>query len=283
MKIGIFDSGIGGLTVFRQLMKKLPNSDYVYLGDTARLPYGIKSRKTVIEYSIKNTQFLINKGCDLIVIACNTASAFAYDILRKKLLTRRTILLLLLSIPFVNQIKATSSNCKKTPPQSKGPFYKIPSKIFNNDMTNNGKAIGKKIKVYGKILDNKCKPITNASLDIWQANSFGKYNHKADLSRSRKDNDFFGYMRLLSNEKGEYNFNTILPGSYKVSKDFTRTPHIHFKVTSKQKQLTTQMYFKGNKMNKKDFLFKNTYNNNVLEASIDKSFSNLTYKFDIII
>ena len=84
MKIGIFDSGIGGLTVFRQLMKKLPNSDYVYLGDTARLPYGIKSRKTVVEYSIKNTQFLINKGCDLIVIACNTASAFAYDILRKK-------------------------------------------------------------------------------------------------------------------------------------------------------------------------------------------------------
>ena len=46
--------------------------------------------------------------------------------------------------PFVNQIKATSSNCKKTPPQSTGPFYKVPSKIFNNDMTNNGKAIGKK-------------------------------------------------------------------------------------------------------------------------------------------
>ena len=192
-------------------------------------------------------------------------------------------MLLLLSIPFVNQTKATSSNCKKTPQQSKGPFYKVPSKIFNNDMTNNGKAIGKKIKVYGKILDNKCKPITNAILDIWQANSFGKYNHQADLSESRKDNDFYGYMRLLSNEKGEYNFNTILPGSYKVSKDLTRTPHIHFKVTSKQKQLTTQMYFKGNKMNKNDFLFKNTYNNNALEASIDETFSNLTYRFDIII
>ena len=192
-------------------------------------------------------------------------------------------MLLLLNASFVNQIKATSSNCKNTPPQSTGPFYKVPSKIFNNDMTNKGKAIGKRIKLYGKILDNKCKPITNAILDIWQANSFGKYNHQADLSESRKDNDFYGYMRLLSNEKGEYNFYTILPGSYKVSKDLTRTSHIHFKVTSKQKQLTTQMYFKGNKMNKKDFLFKNTYNNNALEASIDKSFSNLTYKFDIII
>ena len=190
---------------------------------------------------------------------------------------------LLLNTPFINQINAAGSNCKKTPPQSKGPFYKIPSKILNNDMTNNGKAIGKRIKVYGKILDNKCKPVTNAILDIWQANSFGKYNHQADLSKSRKDNDFYGYMRLQSNEKGEYNFHTILPGSYKVSKDLTRTPHIHFKVTNNKKQLTTQMYFEGNEMNNKDFLFKNTNNNSILEAVIDKSFSKLTYKFDIII
>ena len=86
-------------------------------------------------------------------------------------------MLLLLNASLVSQIKATNINCKNTPPQSTGPFYKIPPKIFNNDMTNNGKAIGKKIKVYGKILDNKCKPVTSAILDIWQANSFGKYNH----------------------------------------------------------------------------------------------------------
>jgi protocatechuate 3,4-dioxygenase beta subunit len=150
-------------------------------------------------------------------------------------------------------------------------------------MTNNGKASGKRIKVYGKVLDNKCKPITNAVLDIWQANSFGKYNHQADLSESRKDNDFYGYIRLESNKEGEYSFNTILPGSYKVSKDLIRTPHIHFKVTNNQKQLTTQMYFKGNEMNNKDFLFKSTYNNSALEASIDESSNNLTYKFNIII
>jgi protocatechuate 3,4-dioxygenase beta subunit len=90
-------------------------------------------------------------------------------------------------------------------------------------------------------------------------------------------------MRLLSNERGEYSFNTILPGSYRVSKDLIRTPHIHFKVTNNKKQLTTQMYFKGNEMNNKDFLFKNTNNNSSLEASIDESLSKLTYKFDIII
>lgn len=192
-------------------------------------------------------------------------------------------MLLLLNAPFVNLIKANSTNCKITPPQSTGPFYKEPSKIFNNDMTNNGKAIGKRIKVYGKVLNNKCKPISNAVLDIWQANSFGKYNHQADLSESRKDNEFYGYMRLLSNERGEYSFNTILPGSYRVSKDLIRTPHIHFKVTNNKKQLTTQMYFKGNEMNNKDFLFKNTNNINALEASVDKSLGKLAYKFDIII
>ena len=192
-------------------------------------------------------------------------------------------MLLLLNVPFINQIKTTNINCKNTPPQSTGPFYKVPSKIFNNDMTNNGKAIGKKIKVYGKVLDNKCKPIANAVLDIWQANSFGKYNHQADLSESRKDNDFYGYMRLLSNKKGEYSFNTILPGSYKVSKDLIRTPHIHFKVTKNQKQLTTQMYFKGNEMNKKDFLFINTHNNSALEAGIDKNYSKFTFRFNIVI
>ena len=90
-------------------------------------------------------------------------------------------MLLLLNASFVNLIKATNTNCKNTPLQSTGPFYKVPSKIFNNDMTKNGKAIGKRIKVYGKVLDNKCKPITNATLDIWQANSYGKYNHQADL------------------------------------------------------------------------------------------------------
>ena len=184
---------------------------------------------------------------------------------------------------FVNQIRATNGNCKNTPTQSTGPFYKVPSIIFNNDMTNNGKAIGKKIKVYGKVLNDNCKPITNAVLDIWQANSFGKYNHKADLSKSKKDNNFYGYIRLLSNKNGEYSFYTILPGSYKVSKNLTRTPHIHFKVTNDQKQLTTQMYFKENEMNKNDFLFKNTFNNSALEASIDKSFRHLTYQFDIII
>lgn len=77
--IGIFDSGIGGLTVVRAVMDQLPGYDIIYFGDTARTPYGNKSSRTVIDYSLQNTQFLIDQGATLIVMACNTASSVATD------------------------------------------------------------------------------------------------------------------------------------------------------------------------------------------------------------
>jgi glutamate racemase len=75
--IGVFDSGIGGLTVLRELIDALPAEDFVYLGDTARLPYGTKSNEVIIRYSRENTEFLLAKGIKLLVVACNTASAVA--------------------------------------------------------------------------------------------------------------------------------------------------------------------------------------------------------------
>ncbi len=81
--IGVFDSGIGGLTVFKELRAKLPKVDIIYLGDTARVPYGTKSRETVIRYSNEAARFLFKSGVDLIVVACNTSSALALESLRK--------------------------------------------------------------------------------------------------------------------------------------------------------------------------------------------------------
>lgn len=82
--IGVFDSGIGGLTVVRALMHLLPGQDIVYLGDTARTPYGSKSADTIIRYSLNNTEFLIRRGATMIVIACNTASSYAYEAVRSR-------------------------------------------------------------------------------------------------------------------------------------------------------------------------------------------------------
>jgi glutamate racemase len=84
-RIGIFDSGVGGLTVQRALLGALPAADTVYLGDTARVPYGTKSADTVTQYSLRNARFLLGQEIDLLVVACNTASAVALPALEAAL------------------------------------------------------------------------------------------------------------------------------------------------------------------------------------------------------
>ncbi len=77
--IGVFDSGVGGLTVLRALLERIPNADYLYFGDTARLPYGSKSAATVAHYAVGAVRYLQAQGAELLVIACNTATALALD------------------------------------------------------------------------------------------------------------------------------------------------------------------------------------------------------------
>ena len=77
LPIGVFDSGVGGLTVAREIMRQIPNERIVYFGDTARVPYGSKSKETVTKYSRQIVRFLRTQNVKAIVIACNTASAYA--------------------------------------------------------------------------------------------------------------------------------------------------------------------------------------------------------------
>ncbi len=92
--IGIFDSGIGGLTVFKEISRVLPFENLIYLGDTARVPYGIRSAETVTRYAFECTEFLLKQNIKLLVIACNTASAISLNIIEKKV-----------SIPVIGVIK----------------------------------------------------------------------------------------------------------------------------------------------------------------------------------
>lgn len=92
--IGVFDSGVGGLTVVREIMRQIPNETIVYFGDTARVPYGSKSKKTVITYSRQIVKFLQTKDVKAIVIACNTASAFALETIESEV-----------SIPVIGVVK----------------------------------------------------------------------------------------------------------------------------------------------------------------------------------
>ncbi|GAC1446620.1 MAG: glutamate racemase [Pyrinomonadaceae bacterium] len=83
LPIGIFDSGVGGLTVYRALREQLPHEQFIYLGDTARVPYGTKSLATVERYAVENALFLVSRGIKILVVACNTASALALPCVRE--------------------------------------------------------------------------------------------------------------------------------------------------------------------------------------------------------
>lgn len=85
LPIGIFDSGVGGLTVYRALHDRLPNEHFIYLGDTARVPYGTKSLATVERYALENSEFLASRGIKMLVVVCNTASALALPRIRERI------------------------------------------------------------------------------------------------------------------------------------------------------------------------------------------------------
>ena len=150
--------------------------------------------------------------------------------------------------------------CALTPKESSGPFYPISYPLTSdNDLTyleeKSKKAIGKTIYIKGLVQDEQCKPISQALVEIWQACSTGRYNHPDDRNRAALDPNFQYWGKVTTNEKGEYGFKTIKPGSYPASWFWTRPPHIHFTVYSQNhSRLTTQMYFSDEPLNDKDKL-----------------------------
>ncbi len=110
--IGVFDSGLGGLSVLRALFEKLPNYSYFYLGDTARVPYGDRSPETIFEYTIAAVEFLFKRGCQLVIIACNTASSQALRRLQQEWLIKNYPNRRVLGVirPLVEAVAASNRN-----------------------------------------------------------------------------------------------------------------------------------------------------------------------------
>lgn len=137
--IGVFDSGIGGLTVVKEIMKILPNENIIYFGDTARVPYGSKSEKTIREYSIQNTKFLLSQNVKMIVIACNTSSAIALDEIQS-----------MTNVPVVGVIrpgaKAALSNTSNKKIAVIGTSATITSKSYDKEI----RLLDPSIEVYGR-------------------------------------------------------------------------------------------------------------------------------------
>ncbi|MGH7802436.1 MAG: glutamate racemase [Thermodesulfobacteriota bacterium] len=139
LPIGVFDSGIGGLTVLREIIKKLPNENFIYLGDTARVPYGTKSSQTVIRYSQSNSRFLISTGIKHLVVACNTASAVALPSLRWDF-----------EIPIIGVIEPGARKAVRVTKTGKVGVIGTSSTIKSNAYKKAVENIAPEIKIYSK-------------------------------------------------------------------------------------------------------------------------------------
>jgi protocatechuate 3,4-dioxygenase beta subunit len=151
-----------------------------------------------------------------------------------------------------------------TPEQIMGPFYPIIRPLDHDmDLTvikgKRGHAQGKLIHLTGRVLNSQGKPVGGAKVEIWQANTHGRYDHPTDTNPAPLDPNFQGYGVLVTDAEGRYRFKTIKPGAYPINPanpSNVRPPHIHFDVIGAKDRLVTQMYFPDEPLNEKDILFR---------------------------
>lgn len=176
--------------------------------------------------------------------------------------TRRTLLKKtgLLGIGLLaHQLPLASNQCLLTPQQTEGPFYPLQfPQDQNNDLTliegHSQPAKGEMIMIKGRVLIDGCQPIKGAKVEIWQACTSGRYNHDYDGNPAPLDPNFQYWGYGTTDDDGQYSFITVKPGSYPVTRDWQRPPHIHFKVTAPTlSPLITQLYFsEETELNQKD-------------------------------
>jgi len=161
-----------------------------------------------------------------------------------------------------NSILAQETSRPFTPPLTAGPFYpQIKPLDQDVDMTllkgRSTRAAGQIIHVAGRVRDLKGEPVKDARIEIWQADSHGRYAHKSDKNPASLDTNFQGFAVLQTDSEGRYRFKTIKPAPYPGLIAGTRTPHIHFEVFGKNDRVVTQMFFPGEPLNEQDTILQN--------------------------
>ncbi|WP_295158448.1 glutamate racemase [uncultured Brachyspira sp.] len=173
MPIGVFDSGFGGLTVLKQLLKILPNENYIYLGDNINIPYGDKTKEEIEKLTFKMADFLINQKCKMLVIACNTISACSYSILKDKY-----------QIPIIevisNGVKDALNNTKNNNIYIIGTEFTIQSNAYKNEINKYNK-INKNNKV--KITQLACRKLCPMIENDWSS-----YDNRLEVLNSYLEN-----------------------------------------------------------------------------------------------
>jgi protocatechuate 3,4-dioxygenase beta subunit len=149
------------------------------------------------------------------------------------------------------------ADLRRTPAQTLGPFYPIEKPLDQDaDLTRvrgrAQRATGQVVHVMGRVLDARGKPVSGARIEIWQANTHGRYTHPSDRNPQPLDPNFEGYASLETDAEGRYRFKTIKPGGYPAGVGAQRPPHIHFDVKGRLNRLVTQMYFPGEPLDDDD-------------------------------
>ena len=207
-------------------------------------------------------------------------------------LTRRSFLQNSLQLaPFFSTPGLFAERLSLTPHQTEGPFYPdhLPLDTDNDLLILNDSltpAVGTVTYLSGAVLDRNGSPIQNALVEIWQVDSRGVYLHSRGSSRKKRDSNFQGYGRFLTDSKGKYSFRTLKPSPYSG-----RTPHIHIAVSSKGKRLlTTQCYIKGEPRNKTDFILNKIKDPKIKESLLvpftpvkGSKTGEVSAKFDIVL
>jgi len=173
--------------------------------------------------------------------------------------TRRRILALTGAVGVIaaaGPLARAAAPMRRTARQTTGPFYpRTKPSDSDADLTRvegrDGIAQGQVIQVAGRVLNAAGLLLPGVAIELWQANTHGRYDHPGDHSDAPLDPNFQGYARLVTDAQGRYRFTTIKPAAYPAG-GFMRPPHIHFSVTGKQDRLVTQMYFAGEPLNDSD-------------------------------
>lgn len=173
-----------------------------------------------------------------------------------------------------------------TPESPLGPFYPVGyTGEDDSDLTllkgHKSRAAGDVIEVIGRVLDRHGKPLSGASIEIWQANAFGRYAHENEMSTAPLDPNFQGVARLVTGSSGEWRITTIKPKFYD-SPIGLRTPHIHFDVQGRAHRLAAQMYFpEEQEMNEADLLYRELGAD--APASVARLEAPASYRWDIVL
>jgi protocatechuate 3,4-dioxygenase beta subunit len=190
-------------------------------------------------------------------------------------LTRRVALAQLSAGALLPACAAAETALQPTPAQAEGPFHPVNTPVERDaDLTRLAgraqRATGPIIEVRGRVFDALGAPVSGARLEIWQANAAGRYSHPRDNGPGPLDPNFQGCALLESDADGRFSVVSVKPGAYRTGPD-RRAPHLHWKVASGARRLTTQMYFPGGGLNESDPLIRRARNPRPLIARVDEA------------